>query len=209
MVNTDYSPFDPPPGIPDDQFVRGTVPMTKSEVRALLMAKAHLYPQARVLDIGAGSGSLSVEAGLLCPEGEIVAVEKDERVLTVLQANLDRFGLSDVRVVLGEAPEACAALGIFDRVFVGGSGGRLTGILGALPSTLRPEGRAVCACACVETLFCAVEHLRGSLWDRFECVQINVARGVPAGGQLRFDALNPVWIVAADLQVTEQGHHRR
>ncbi|MBN1628455.1 MAG: precorrin-6Y C5,15-methyltransferase (decarboxylating) subunit CbiT, partial [Thermoleophilia bacterium] len=110
--------------------------MTKSEVRALLMAKAHLHSRARVLDIGGGTGSLSVEARLLCPRGEVVVIERDEEALEVLRANLDRFGLTDVRVVPGEAPETWAGLGLFDRVFVGGSGGRLEDILTLVPSIL-------------------------------------------------------------------------
>lgn len=173
--------------------------MTKSEVRALLMAKAHLHPRARVLDIGGGSGSLSVEARLLCPGGEVAVIEKDEAALAMLRANLYRFRLSDVRVIPGEAPEAWEGLGLFDRVFIGGSGGRLGDILELLPSILSPEGRAVCSCACVETLSRAVSCLRSERWRRFECTQVSIARGVPAGKQLRFEALNPVWIVAADV----------
>ena len=188
-----------PPGIPDDRFVRADVPMTKAEVRALLMAKAYLHPEARVLDVGAGSGSLSVEARLLCPRGKVVAIEKDEAALAVLRANLSRFGLNDVRVIAGEAPEAWADQGRFDRVFVGGSGGRLADILSLSPSILRPGGRVVCPCVCVETLSLAVSHLRGKKWRGFECVQVSIARGVPAGRQLRFEALNPVWVVAAEL----------
>ncbi len=191
--------FGAPPGIPDDEFVRAAVPMTKSEVRVLLMAKAHLYPEARVLDVGAGTGSLSVEARLLCTRGEVVAIEKDQAALEVLHANLGHFGLCDVRVISGEAPEAWAGLGNFDRVFVGGSGGRLADILTVVPSVLASRGRVICSCACVETLTCAVSHLRSAGWRGFDCIQVNVARGVPAGRQLRFDALNPVWIVSAEV----------
>lgn len=198
-------------GIPDDQFVRGDVPMTKAEVRALLMAKARLCPGARVLDVGAGSGSLTVEACLLCPGGEVVAIERDPKALAVLQANLERFGLlhqsglhgrsasAQVRVIAGEAPDAWAGLGRFDRVFVGGSGGRLAEILAALPSILPPGGRAICPCVCVETLSSTVSCLRGEGWRGFDCIQVSIARGVAAGRQLRFDAMNPVWIVSAEL----------
>ena len=192
------------PGVPDDRFIRSSVPMTKSEVRALVMAKAHLHPGARVLDIGGGSGSLSIEACLLCPQGEVVTIERDEAALALVRANLDHFGLADVRVVAGEAPEAWEGLGLFDRVFIGGSGGRLGDILDLLPSILAPGGRVVCPCACVETLSCAISRLRKDPWQGFECMHISIARGVPAGRQLRFEALNPVWIVAADV-VSEAG----
>lgn len=203
-------------GIPDDQFVRGDVPMTKAEVRALLMSKARLHPGARVLDVGAGSGSLTVEACLLCPGGEVVAIERDREALAVLEANLEQFGLEHfgllhqsghygrpasarVQVIAGEAPDAWAGLGRFDRVFVGGSGGRLAEILAALPSILSPGGMVICPCVCVETLSSTVSCLRGEGWRGFDCIQASIARGVAAGRQLRFDALNPVWIVSAEL----------
>lgn len=199
-----------PIGIPDDRFVRGGVPMTKAEVRALLMTKARLCPGARVLDVGAGSGSLTVEACLLCPGGEVVAVERDPEALPILRANLERFGLLDrsglpgrsasaqVQVIAGEAPDALTGLGRFDRVLVGGSGGRLAEILAVLPSILLSGGRVVCPCVCVESLASAVACLRGEGWRGFDCIQASIARGVLAGRQLRFDALNPVWIVSAE-----------
>ena len=191
-----------PPGLPDELFVRGDVPMTKSEVRALTMTMAGLRPGDRVLDVGAGTGSLSVEAALLCPRGSVVALERDPGALELVRANAAHFGLANLTVVAGEAPADFAALApaSFDRILVGGGGGGLPAILDALPDLLRPGGRIVCNTVCIETTAIVTTRLRRAPWTRFACTQISVARGVPAGPLLRFDALNPVWMTSADLE---------
>ncbi len=189
-----------PPGLPDELFARGDAPMTKAEVRALTMSAARLRPGDRVLDVGAGTGSLSVESALLCVEGEVVALERDAAALALVRENVERFGLTNVTVEVGVAPGALAALGTFDRVLVGGSGGHLSGILEALPALLRSGGRVVCNTTCLETTANVAAALRRPPWSGFACSQISIARGVPAGPLLRFEALNPVWVTSADLQ---------
>ena len=190
-----------PPGLPDDLFARGDVPMTKREIRALTMAAAGLRSGDRVLDVGAGTGSLSIEAALLCPEGRVVALERNAEALQLIAENVRAFGLGNVRIEPGEAPAAFAGFGpgSFDRVLVGGSGGNLEAILAALPALLRPGGRVVCNTACLETTAAVAAALRRPPWTDFACSQISVARGVPAGPLLRFDAINPVWVTSADL----------
>lgn len=194
-------PIPTPPGLADELFVRGDVPMTKREVRALTMAAAGLRPAHRVLDVGAGTGSLSVEAALLCPQGAVVALERAAEAIALIQENASRFGLANLTVVEGEAPAAFADLApaSFDRILVGGSGGRLDAILAALPDLLSPGGRVVCNTTCLETTAAAAAALRRAPWVDFGCSQVSVARGVPAGRLLRFDALNPVWITSARL----------
>ena len=192
-----------PPGIPDELFARGDAPMTKAEVRAVTISAARLRPGDRVLDVGAGTGSLTVEAALLCPDGEVVAVERDPVALDLLRLNVARFGLANVTVIAGEAPEAltgrAATVGSmpFDCVLVGGSGGRLDAILEAAAALLRPGGRIVCNTICLETTAKAATALRRPPWMAFSCSQVSVARGVAAGPLLRFEALNPVWVTSA------------
>lgn len=191
-----------PPGLPDELFARAGVPMTKREVRALTMAEAELRPSHRVLDVGAGTGSLTVEAALLCPEGAATALERKAEGLTLIAENVARFELTNVRIVDGTAPAAFAELAphSFDRILVGGSGGNLSGILEGLPELLVPHGRVVCNTTCLETTAAVVAALQRAPWTGFTCAQISVARGVPAGTLLRFDALNPVWITSARLE---------
>ena len=192
-----------PPGLPDSAFIRGAVPMTKSEIRAITMSKARLGPGLRVLDIGAGTGSLCVEAALLCPGGEVTAIERDPEAWPILNANVARFGLSSLVIVRGEAPGAIDGLAPFDRVFLGGSGGHLAEILDALPGWLRPGGRVVANTICLETTTEIIGRFRKAPWTDWEIVQVSVARGVPVGSRLvRFEPLSPVWIVSARLEVS-------
>ena len=191
-----------PPGLPDELFARAEVPMTKREVRALTMAVAQLRPAHRVLDVGAGTGSLTVEAALLCPDGAVTALERNGDALRLIFENTARFALANVGVVDGSAPAAFADLEphSFDRILVGGSGGDLAVILAGLPGLLAAGGRVVCNTACLETTATVAAALRRPPWGGFTCAQISVARGVPAGRLLRFDALNPVWITSACLE---------
>jgi len=191
-----------PPGLPDEAFARGDVPMTKREIRALTMSAAGLQPADRVLDVGAGTGSLSIEAALLCPNGRVIALERNAAAIDVIAENVRAFELDNVSIVAGVAPEAFAGFEprSFDRILVGGSGGNLAAILDSLPMLLRPGGRVVCNTVCLETTAAVAAALRRPPWTGFACSQISVARGVPAGPLLRFDALNPVWVTSADLE---------
>jgi cobalt-precorrin-6B (C15)-methyltransferase len=191
-----------PPGLPDDLFTRGDAPMTKAEVRAVTMSAARLRPVHRVLDIGAGTGSMTIEAALLCPHGEVVAVERDPAALEVLRLNLERFELTNVTVVEGHAPDVFADGTVFpessfDCVLVGGSGGRLAKILDDVAGLLVPSARIVCNTICLETTATVAAALRRPPWSGFSCSQVHVSRGVPAGPLLRFEALNPVWVTTA------------
>jgi precorrin-6Y C5,15-methyltransferase (decarboxylating) CbiT subunit len=145
---------------------------------------------------------LTVEAALLCRDGAVTALERDADALRLISENVARFGLPNVTVVDGTAPAAFADLPAhsFDRILVGGSGGDLDAILDGLPGLLAPGGRVVCNTACLETTAIAAAALRRPSWGGFTCAQISVARGVPAGRLLRFDALNPVWITSAVLE---------
>ena len=191
-----------PPGLPDDLFARGDAPMTKAEVRAVTMSAARLRPAHRVLDVGAGTGSMTVEAALLCPDREVVAVERDPAALEVLRLNVERFELANVTVVDGYAPDvfedtSVFAPGSFDCVLVGGSGGKLPKILEDAAGLLVPSGRIVCNTICIETTATVTAALRKPPWADFSCSQVAVSRGVSAGPLLRFEALNPVWVTTA------------
>ncbi len=135
-------------------------------------------------------------------------MERSAEALELIGENVARFGVENVTVVAGEAPAAFAGLGAFDRIVVGGSGGRLAAILEAAAKLLRPGGRVVCNTICLETTSTVAAMLRRPPWTDFSCVQLSVARGVPAGPLLRFEALNPVWVTAADLAGT-RGRGRR
>lgn len=190
-----------PPGIPDEEFIRGSVPMTKAEVRALTMSKARLRDGMRILDIGAGTGSFTIEAALLCPTGGVVAVERDPEALELLRQNIAHFRVTNVTIIEGEAPDVLTRMEPFDRIFLGGTGGRMTELLEALPALLGPGGRVISNTIGLESTVEVETRLRQAPWRNWEMVQVSVSRGVPIGPRLvRFDPLNPVWIVAADIR---------
>ena len=120
------------PGISDDDFLRGDAPMTKEEVRALALSKLRLEAHHVVWDVGAGTGSVSVECALSCPAGRVYAVEKKEEALALLAENRARFHAANLEVVAGTAPEALEALSAPDRVFLGGTSGSLEDILNVI-----------------------------------------------------------------------------
>ncbi len=186
------------PGMPDIFFNAGGVPLTKEEVRCLALCKARLKKDSVVYDIGSGTGSLAVESALLAGEGMVYAVEKDGRALEVMAENIRRFGVHNVAVVAGEAPEALRGLPQADRIFVGGSGGRLKEILEAASAKLKDGGRLVVTAVTVETLATAAQMLPLLGFEMVETVMVTVAKIKRAGRAGVWSGANPVCIIAGE-----------
>ncbi|MCR4420462.1 MAG: precorrin-6Y C5,15-methyltransferase (decarboxylating) subunit CbiT [Clostridia bacterium] len=185
------------PGIPEDRFLLGEVPVTRLEVRVVWLALTRLAPGQVVWDVGAGTGSVSVEAARLVAPGPVWAVERDPRAASLVRANAARFGTDNLRVVEGEAPEALAGLPAPDRVLVGGSGGRLEEILSLCAGGLRREGILVASAVTWETMATLMAFFdRKPGWE-VEAVCLNVARLAPLGGSRAWKAQNPVYLVRA------------
>ena len=185
------------PHVSDDAFVRGDTPMTKEEIRALALCKLRVHPSSVVWDVGAGTGSVSVEAALLAREGLVLAVERDARACHLVERNREAFGLTNVRIVQGVAPEALAGLPAPDRVFVGGSGGHLAHIVDAA-LLANPRVRLCVVAISLETLCEALECLRTSDVENVDIVQLLVARARKAGSHSLMMGGNPVYVLSAD-----------
>lgn len=182
-------------GLPDDAFLRGNVPMTKEEVRALALSKLRLAERHVVWDVGAGTGSVSVECALSCPAGRVFAVEKKEEALALLEENRERFQAANLSIVAGTAPEALKDLPAPDRVFIGGTSGELGEILDVIFDK-NPAARVVCTAVTLETVAEAARlfaHLEGA-----DMVQVSATRTRSAGRYHLMDAQNPVWIFSGE-----------
>lgn len=183
-------------GIPDELFIRGDVPMTKQEVRAVALAKLRLTATDTVWDVGAGTGSVSIEAALVARAGSVWAVERNAAGIRLIRENADAFGCGNVHAVPGVAPEALAKLPVPDAVFVGGSAGELPSIVEAALEK-NSQVRLCVPCVTVETLTEACALLSGSRFKGFEACQVSAARAEAVGLHHLMKAQNPVFLVSA------------
>lgn len=182
-------------GLSDECFCRGKVPMTKEEVREISLCKLKLTKDAVLYDVGSGTGSIAVEAGRLSETIKVYAIERKEEALALIRQNCRNFGLGNVEVAAGMAPEALETLPVPTHAFIGGSGGSLREIL-ALLYRKNPHMRVVVNAVTLETLGEMTE-----LWKEFpveenEIVQVSVSRAKEAGRYHLMQAENPVYIMA-------------
>ena len=186
-------------GIEDEAFIRGKVPMTKQEIRVLTLVKARISPTDTVWDVGAGTGSMSVEAARLAPQGHVYAVERNTEGVSLIARNREKFGVSNLTVVEGEAPEALKDLPDCDVAIVGGSGSHLPKILDEISARLKPGGRVVMNCITVQTLAAALEYLRAHETEfSYEAIQVQINRLQAVGAYDMAKAINPIYIVTGE-----------
>lgn len=179
--------------IPDEKFLRGNAPMTKSELRCLSVAKLRLRRDSVVYDIGAGTGSVSVEAALQVDEGCVWAIEKKKDAAELIRENSRRFGVPQVQVVEGSAPEALLDLPAPTHAFVGGSSGNMKEILELL-LTKNPRVRVVINAVTLETMAEAGRCMKELAFEDVEIVQVQVARAKAVGSYQMMMGQNPVYI---------------
>ena len=186
-------------GIPDTEFLRGKVPMTKQEIRILTIAKAGIKQGDIVLDVGAGTGSLSCEAAMQAGnDGMVYAIERNPEGIGLIAANAEKFGLDNVHIIHAEAPEGMDDLPYLDAVLIGGSGKRLEPILDRAGELLKAGGRIVLNCITVQTLMQCLNYMRASELYKYETVQVQVNRWEQVGSYDMAKAANPIFIVACE-----------
>lgn len=184
------------PGLPDEAFLRGAVPMTKQEVRAAALAKLAVAPTDVLWDVGAGTGSVSVELALAAPEGQVFAVECQEDACALIRANREKFSAWNLRLVEGYAPEALAGLPAPDAVFIGGTKGNMEEVVDAVLE--KNEKARVCISAiAVESLSAAVTALTKHGLE-INVTQIAVSRTKPAGKLHLLTAQNPIFLITGN-----------
>lgn len=189
----------------DEWFIRGEIPMTKSEVRAVSVSKLELCRDNIVYDIGAGTGSVSVEAALKVPEGHVYAFEQKEEGCALIRANAEKAGVKNLTVVPGKAPESLYGYPAPDRVFLGGSSGNMEEILD-LVTELNPAVQLVINVIALESLSQAMEWFRKKGWEP-EVVCMQVSRAAKRGPYHMMQAQNPIYVLTAQGQQTHQSQN--
>ncbi len=179
----------------DEAFLRGKAPMTKSEVRGVSVAKLRLTRDGVVYDVGAGTGSVSVEMALQVSEGLVYAVERQEEAAGLIEENMRRFAVPNIRVIRGKAPEALRDLPVPTHAFIGGSAGKLREIL-ALLLEKNPRIRVVINAVTLETLGEMERCLRELPFEEVEILQLTVAKARTLGGYHLMTGQNPVYIIS-------------
>lgn len=185
------------PGIADDDFIRGKVPMTKREIRIQALAMARIRPNDVIFDIGAGTGSLSIESALLAKSGQVFAFERQPDAIELIRQNAIRFGVKNISICPGEAPGTLAGKMPPDVILIGGSGGRLYDILQSSHDLLKPGGRMVITAVTLETAYRTLDWLNNTADYQTEAVCLQVTRLKPAQAFHMFDALNPIILIGA------------
>lgn len=184
------------PGLPDEAFERGDVPMTKQEVRAAVLAKLAVRPEDILWDVGAGTGSVSVELALAAPRGRVYAVECRPEGCALIKANREKFRTRNLVLVEGLAPAALSDLPAPDAVFIGGSKGSLAAIVDAVLDK-NPDARICVSAIALETLSAAVAALTAK-GRTVQVSQIAVSRAKAMGGLHLMMAQNPIYLITGE-----------
>ena len=181
--------------IPDEEFLRGDVPMTKQEIRILTLAKAQIKSGDIVIDIGAGTGSLSIEAAMTARQ--VFAIERNAEAVKLIEKNVEKFGVDNIIIINAEAPNGIEAINKIDVAIIGGSGGNLTKIIDAIDRHLKKGGRIVINCITIQTLSEALAYFKNHNNYKYEMIQVQINRFNQVGQYDMVKALNPIYIITA------------
>ena len=183
------------PAIPDDTFVRGDVPMTKEEVRSISIAKLKIKKDAVVYDVGAGTGSISVEAAMVATQGNVYAIEQKVEAQELIRENARRMHVDNLHVIEGMAPEALEELPAPDCVFIGGSKGKLYEILDAIRKK-NPFVRVVLNAISLETMMQVLKYTEENEIEEAEVIQVAVSRAKKVGSYHMMNGQNPIYVIS-------------
>ena len=182
-------------GITENEVIHSRGLITKDEVRAVTIHKLRLLQRGVFWDIGAGSGSISIEAARLYPELKVYAIEKDEEQINLIKENKVRFNTANIEIIKGEAPDVLVNFLAPDRVFIGGSGGRLTEIINYISQI--PVKIVIINATTIETLNGAIQGLERNGFG-VEVSEISISRSKVISNRRHMRALNPVFIITGE-----------
>ena len=187
------------PGIPDENFERiERVPITKEEVRTIQISKARLKPGQIIYDIGCGSGSISVEAALqIESSGKVLAIDFDENAIELTKKNAEKFQISNIITIFGNAKEKILDLEEADAIFIGGTGGDTKEIVELSQNKLKTGGRIVIGTILIETLSSVLQILEKLQFESIDITQVTIAKSRKTTTGTMMLARNPVTIISA------------
>ncbi|MCB2292956.1 precorrin-6Y C5,15-methyltransferase (decarboxylating) subunit CbiT [Clostridium algoriphilum] len=180
--------------IKDNEFIRGNCPMTKEEVRILSVVKLELEDDYKVLDIGAGTGSVSIQMAKICNKGKVIAIERDEDAIDIIKQNKEKFKTDNMEIINKEAMELEPSIaGEYDAIFIGGSGGNIDDIIRCYGSKLKRNKNIVLNFITINNVYKAMETLKELNYE-VECVQVQVSK--TRGQSYMLIANNPIFVVS-------------
>ena len=182
-------------GIPDELFIRAKVPMTKEEVRSISLSKLQLCEDSVVYDVGAGTGSISIEAACIADQGMVYAIEQKEEAAELIGENQKKFGVSNLQIIHGKAPEAFEGLPIPTHAFLGGTGGNMREIIGLLQEK-NPQIRIVVNCIALETLAEITALLQELDISDADIASVNISKAKKLGQYHLMMGQNPVYVIS-------------
>lgn len=184
-----------PHGLEDECFLRDKVPMTKSEVRSISLSKLELERDSVIYDVGAGTGSVSIEMALQASDGKVYAIEKNREAVSLIEKNKRKFGVSNLEVTEGLAPDALEDLPVPTHAFIGGSSGNLEKILGLLLKK-NPRIRVVINAIALETVAEAVACMKKLPVERVDMVSVSIGKAKEVGSYHMMMGQNPVYVIS-------------
>ena len=187
------------PGIPDEEFERTeSVPITKEEIRAIQISKGRLSAGQTVLDIGCGSGSVTVEAAIQVEEsGKVIGVDIDPNAIELTKKNLEKFGISNYTLVEGNAKEKISELSQADTIFIGGTGGDTKDIVELCQDKVQSGGRIVIGVILIETLYSVLQTIEKLDFESIHITQITIGKSRKTKTGTMMLARNPVTVISA------------
>ena len=187
------------PGIPDEEFERTeSVPITKEEIRAIQISKGRLSAGQTVLDIGCGSGSVTIEAAIQVEEsGKVIGVDIDPNAIELTEKNLKKFGITNYTLIEGNAKDKISELPQVDAIFIGGTGGDTKDIVELCQNKIKSGGRIVIGVILIETLYSVLQTIEKLDFESVDITQITIGKSRKTKTGTMMLARNPVTVISA------------
>ena len=184
-------------GMADEDFERGKTPMTKAEVRAVTLAKLQLKDTDIFVDLGAGTGSISIEAARVLHKGKVIAVERKSDAITLIKKNCDKFAIDNLEILQSEAPYGLEVISRADKIMIGGSGGHLSELVAWAYKILPQNGRIAMNMITMENVHQGWKAMKACGFEDCEMVQLTVSKGKRIGDYTMMMGQNPVYVLSA------------